>query len=50
MSVARLCADQLRAISNNYGVKLKSSHAHELIAAFLGINQKQPCCRIPSHP
>ncbi|BCA95191.1 hypothetical protein TUM19329_15520 [Legionella antarctica] len=40
MSIAKLCADQLRAISNNYGVKLKSSHAHELVAAFFGYRSK----------
>ncbi|MGX8726469.1 hypothetical protein [Legionella pneumophila] len=40
MSVAKLCADQLRVISNNYGVKLKSSHAHELVAAFFGYKSK----------
>ncbi|RUR17660.1 hypothetical protein ELY21_10955 [Legionella sp. km535] len=40
MSIAKLCADQLRVISNNYGVKLKSSHAHELVAAFFGYKSK----------
>lgn len=40
MSVAKLCADQLRSISNNYGIKLKSSHAHELVAAFFGYKSK----------
>lgn len=40
MSIAKLCADQLRFISNNYGVKLKSSHAHELVAAFFGYKSK----------
>ncbi|MFO3166334.1 hypothetical protein SCS40_00055 [Legionella pneumophila serogroup 1] len=40
MSIAKLCADQLRAISNNYGVKLKSSHAHELVASFFGYKSK----------
>nr|WP_106184045.1 hypothetical protein [Legionella pneumophila] len=40
MSIAKLCADQLRIISNNYGVKLKSSHAHELVASFFGYKSK----------
>lgn len=40
MSIAKLCANQLRAISNNYGVKLKSSHAHELVASFFGYKSK----------
>lgn len=34
--ITKLCADHLRAFSNNYGVTLKSAHAHELIAAFVG--------------
>ncbi|HAT7071655.1 TPA: hypothetical protein JAN90_02480 [Legionella pneumophila] len=40
MSIAKLCADHLRAISNNYSVKLKSSHAHEFVAAFFGYKSK----------
>ena len=40
MSISKLCADQLCVISNNYGVKLKSSHAHELVAAFFGYKSK----------
>ncbi|HHF7372283.1 TPA: hypothetical protein ACRB0F_003618 [Legionella anisa] len=40
MSIAKLCANQLRVISNNNGVKLKSSHAHELVAAFFGYKSK----------
>jgi hypothetical protein len=39
-SIAKLCADYLRAFSNNYGVKLKSSHAHELFASFMGYKSK----------
>lgn len=40
MSIAKLCADHLRAISNNYGIKLKSGHAHELVASFFGYKSK----------
>ncbi|HAT1765741.1 TPA: hypothetical protein ACMY2T_002136 [Legionella pneumophila] len=40
MSIAKLCADHLRAISVNHGVKLKASHAHELVASFFGYKSK----------
>ncbi|MFO3122400.1 hypothetical protein SCQ99_14910 [Legionella pneumophila serogroup 1] len=40
MSIAKLCADHLRAIANNHGIKLKSGHAHELVAAFFGYKSK----------
>lgn len=39
-SVIKLCADHLRAIATNHGVKLKSGHAHELAVAFFGYNSK----------
>jgi hypothetical protein len=39
-SIAKFCADYLRAFSNNHGVKLKSGHAHELVAAFFGYKSK----------
>lgn len=39
-SIIKLCADHLRAFSNNHGVKLKSGHAHELVAAFFGYKSK----------
>jgi hypothetical protein len=35
--ITKACADSLRAfILNNYDVQLKSSHAHELVAAYFG--------------
>lgn len=40
MSIIKLCADHLRAISSNHGVKLKSGHAHELVASFFGYKSK----------
>jgi hypothetical protein len=40
MSVTKFCADHLRAFSANHGVKLKSGHAHELVAAFFGYKSK----------
>jgi len=39
-SIAKFCADYLRAFTNNHGVKLKSGHAHELVAAFFGYKSK----------
>lgn len=35
--IVKLCADDLRTIiNNNCSIKLKASHAHELVAAFFG--------------
>lgn len=35
--IVKLCADDLLTIiNNNYSIKLKASHAHELVAAFFG--------------
>ena len=37
----KVCADSLRTFTKEkYGLKLKSSHAHELVAAFLGYRTK----------
>jgi len=37
LEITKACADSLRAFTqNNYGLQLKSSHAHELVAAFFG--------------
>lgn len=38
--INKFCADRLRVFSNNHGVKLKSGHAHELVAAFFGYASK----------
>lgn len=38
--ITKLCSDHLRIISENYGVKLKASHAHELVAAFFGYKSR----------
>lgn len=40
LSITKFCADYLRAFSNNYDVKLKSGHAHEIVAAFFGYKSK----------
>lgn len=39
-AIAKFCANHLRVLSSNYGVKLKSAHAHELVAAFFGYKSK----------
>jgi len=37
LDITKACADSLRAFTqNNYGIQLKSSHAHELVAAYFG--------------
>lgn len=37
LDITKKCADSLRAFTqNNYGIQLKSSHAHELVAAYFG--------------
>lgn len=39
--ITKLCADSLRAYLNDkHGIKLKSGHAHEIVAAFFGYNSK----------
>lgn len=38
--ITKLCADHLRTFAENYGVKLKASHAHELVAAFFGYKSR----------
>lgn len=39
--ITKLCADHLRIFTkDNYGIKLKASHAHELVAAIFGYQSK----------
>ncbi len=39
--ITKLCADSLRSFAyDTYGVKLKSGHAHELVAAFFGYRSR----------
>jgi hypothetical protein len=39
--ISKLCADSLRAFSKeNYDIKLKPAHGHELVAAFFGYSSK----------
>lgn len=37
-TLSKRCADSLRVFSENHGVKLGASHAHEIVAAFVGYN------------
>jgi len=40
-NITKLCADSLRTFTlTNYGIKLKSSHAYELVAAFFGYQSR----------
>lgn len=40
-SITKICADSLRAYLNEkHGIKLKSGHAHEIVAAFFGYKSK----------
>lgn len=39
-NITKLCAQHLRILANNYGVQLKSAHAHELVAAFFGYKSR----------
>lgn len=39
--ITKLCADSLRSfLSDNHSIKLKSGHAHEIVAAFFGYKSK----------
>ena len=41
LEITKACADSLRAFTqNNYGIQLKSSHAHELVAAYFGYSSR----------
>ncbi len=39
--ITKLCADSLRSFSHNkFGIELKSSHAHEIVAAYFGYSSR----------
>lgn len=41
IEITKACADSLRTFTqNNYGIQLKSSHAHELVAAYFGYSSR----------
>lgn len=49
--ISKLCADSLRTLaSEEYGVKLKSAHAHELVAAYVGYGSKNALLADENHP
>ena len=49
--ISKLCADSLRTLaSEKYGVKLKSAHAHELVAAYFGYGSKNALLADENHP
>ena len=48
--ISKLCADSLRALANEkYGTKLKSAHAHELVAAYFGYQSKNALLADENH-
>lgn len=49
--IPKLCADSLRAFAkDNYGIKLKAAHAHELVAAYLGYRSKNALLADSKYP
>lgn len=49
--ISKLCADSLRNLaSEEHGVKLKSAHAHELVAAFFGYGSKNALLADKNYP
>jgi len=49
--ISKLCADSLRALANEkYGTKLKSAHAHELVAAYFGYRSKNALLADENYP
>jgi hypothetical protein len=41
LEITKRCADSLRAFSESkFGIQLKSSHAHELVAAYMGYSSR----------
>jgi hypothetical protein len=49
--IIKLCADSLRAFTlEKYGVKLKPSHAHELVPAFFGYSSKNAMLADTKYP
>ena len=49
--ISKLCADSLRTLANEeYGTKLKSAHAHELVAAYFGYRSRNALLADKNHP
>jgi hypothetical protein len=50
-SIFKLCADSLRMFTNEkHSIKLKASHAHELVAAYFGYSSKNAMLADIKHP
>lgn len=51
LGITKACADSLRNFTqNNYGIQLKSAHAHELVAAYFGYTTKTSLLADKQHP
>ena len=48
--ITKLCADNLRTLSDKHGIKLKASHAHDLVAAFFGYQSRAALLADTYHP
>lgn len=49
--ITKLCADSLRVYLNDkHGIKLKSGHAHEIVAAFFGYKSRIAMLADKKHP
>lgn len=49
--ITKLCADSLRSYLNDkHGIKLKSGHAHEIVAAFFGYKSRIAMLADEKHP
>lgn len=51
LDISKRCADSLRAFSlEKFGVQIKSSHAHELVAAYMGYGSRAAMLADTEHP
>jgi hypothetical protein len=51
LDITKRCADSLREFSqNNFGVQIKSSHAHEIVAAYMGYASRAALLADTLHP
>lgn len=50
-NLTKICADSLRTFTNEkYGIKLKATHAHELVAAYFGYPSKNTMLADSKYP
>lgn len=51
LEITKRCADSLRSFSDsNFGILIKSSHAHELVAAYFGYSSRAALLADTKHP